>query len=235
MNIQEFGRVNEFRRNKWVAEKLQKIPKGLRLLDAGAGEQQYRSFCDHLEYVAQDFGQYDGMGDNSGLHKMAKWDTSKNNIISDITAIPLPSASIDAVLCTEVFEHISQPVLALQEFSRLLASRGHLILTAPFCSLTHQSPYHHYSGFNRYFYEHFLPIFGFDIMEIFPNGNYYEYLAQEIMRIPEISKRYSNMDMANDELQALRMTLQMLYRRSENDNGSSELLAYGFHVYAIKK
>lgn len=166
------GKNNEKYRITWVETTLKNIPSGKRILDAGAGEQQYRRFCSHLVYVSQDFAQYDGTGDGIGLQTGA-WDQSKLDIISDICHIPEPEASFDVIMCTEVFEHLPDPLAAIKEFSRLLKSGGYLILTAPFCSLTHFAPYHYYTGFSRYFYEKHLPDNAFTLLEVSQNGNYF--------------------------------------------------------------
>jgi ubiquinone/menaquinone biosynthesis C-methylase UbiE len=218
----------------WLKQTLAKIPEGSRILDAGAGEQQFKKFCSHLDYVSQDFAKYDGSGDNKGL-QMGTWDQNNLDIISDITSIPQPDATFDAVLCTEVFEHIPNPLLALKEFTRLLRPNGYLIITAPFCSLTHFSPYHYYSGFNRYFYETHLAEHGFEIIDLQANGNFFEYLAQEIRRIPYMANTYSSGYMRRWERLALKVLLKALERLSEGDRGSSDLLNFGFHVLAIKK
>ena len=149
--IGDVGKNNEVNRNKWIEVTLKKVPSGLRILDAGAGNQQFRRFCLHLVYVSQDFGKYDGKGDEVGL-QTGEFDYGKTDIVSDIIAIPQPDASFDAIMCTEVLEHLPMPEAAIQEFSRLLKDSGHLILTAPFCSLTHFAPYHYTTGFNRYYY-----------------------------------------------------------------------------------
>jgi Methylase involved in ubiquinone/menaquinone biosynthesis len=47
------------------------------------------------------------------------WDNSKLDIVSDILSIPLPDHSVDAIMCTEVLEHIPDPLGAIKEFSRL--------------------------------------------------------------------------------------------------------------------
>src|SRR5580692_2586535 len=130
---------NELPRIVWVRTELQSLPRGIRLLDAGAGEQQYKKFCQHLHYVSQDFGQYNGKGDQRGL-QTGSWSYSGIDIVSDITDIPEPDASFDAILCTEVFEHIPDPLRALDEFRRILKPGGTLILTAPFASLVHFAP-----------------------------------------------------------------------------------------------
>lgn len=117
------GTRNQATREAWLERTLASIPAGSRILDAGAGELQYKRFCSHLQYVSQDFGQYDGQGDGIGLQK-GSWDQSRLDIISDITAIPEPDASFDAIMCIEVLEHLPAPVDALRELIRLLKPGG---------------------------------------------------------------------------------------------------------------
>jgi 2-polyprenyl-3-methyl-5-hydroxy-6-metoxy-1,4-benzoquinol methylase len=144
------GRRNQSDREIWLQSTLKRIPDGSRILDAGAGELQYKKYCSHLNYISQDFGQYDGKGNSEGL-QTSSWDNSKLDIISDIIDIPESDKSFDAIMCIEVFEHLPNPIAAIKEFSRLIKDDGFLILTAPFCSLTHFAPYHFYTGFNRFF------------------------------------------------------------------------------------
>jgi len=228
------GTQNEFNRRQWVAQTLKRIPAGNRILDAGAGEQQYRLFCDHLRYVSQDFAQYDGMGDGIGLHTKA-WDQSSLDIISDITSIPEPDNSFDAILCTEVFEHIPVPHLAFLELNRLLKPSGHLIITAPFSSYTHFAPFHFYTGFNYYFYQRYFSEFGYQIQDLQRNGNYFELFAQEARRIRSVAKKYTQSDASIIERTALIILLNMCRRFSQKDASSSEFACFGYHVYAIKK
>jgi len=54
--------TNKETRDKFIKETLEKIPKGARILDAGAGELRNKKLCTHLNYVSQDFCQYDGKG-----------------------------------------------------------------------------------------------------------------------------------------------------------------------------
>jgi ubiquinone/menaquinone biosynthesis C-methylase UbiE len=227
------GTTNESTRVKWIEDTLKKIPQGLTILDAGAGEIPYKKFCSHLKYIAQDFGQYDGEGE-VGL-QMGKWDNSKLDIVSDILAIPLPDHSVDAIMCTEVLEHIPDPLGAIKEFGRLVKPGGYLLITAPFASLTHFAPYHFASGFNKYFYEKHLPDNGFEIIDLQLNGNFFEYVAQENRRIKMIAKRYAGKRLTIFDKIIIHLNLLILQNLSKKDKGSSELLCYGIHVFARKK
>jgi len=225
---------NEEVRINWVKKTLESLPSGNRILDAGAGEQQYKKYCTHLNYVSQDFAQYNPKQLSQGL-QMPSWDYGKLDIISDISSIPEKDASFDAILCTEVFEHIPTPILAIKEFSRLLKKNGVLIITAPFCSMTHFAPHHYYSGFNKYFYEKHLVENGFEITSISQNGNYFDFINQELSRAPYMAQEYSKSKLSFLEKLAFRISNKALLRFSEKDTGSKELLSFGFHIVALKK
>ena len=228
------GTKNAATRDAWVAEALTALPPGARLLDAGAGECQYKKHCGHLKYVAQDNAIYDGKGD-AGL-QTGKWDFSKIDIVSDIVDIPEPDASFDAVLCTEVLEHLPDPVRALDEMARLLRPGGTFIITAPFWSLTHFAPYHYATGFNRYFYEFHLGRLGFDIVEMTPNGNFFECVGQELRRVAEMAQRFARGDRPTQlELHATQIVLAMVERMSARDTGSPEMLHFDCQVRAVKR
>lgn len=227
------GTTNEETRVQWIASALKKIPANLTLLDAGAGESQFKKYCSHLKYIAQDFAQYDGKGD-TGL-QTGNWDNSKLDIVSDIAAIPLPDASVDAIMCTEVFEHIPDPVAAVKEFKRLLKPGGYLLITAPFASITHFAPYHFASGLSRFWYEKHLPDNNFVIDELMLNGNYFEYIAQENRRLKSMTLKYTGRKINILEKIIIHLNLYILERISKRDKGSSELLCYGIHVFGRKK
>jgi ubiquinone/menaquinone biosynthesis C-methylase UbiE len=233
------GRGNKSTRDAWIQKALMQIPAGSKILDAGAGELQYKQLCAHLEYVSQDCGQYNGKGDSRGL-QTSGWDNAKLDIVSDITSIPVPDASFDVIMCIEVLEHIPKPILAIKEFNRILRGGGTMILTAPVCSLTHFAPYYFYNGYSRYFYERILRESGFEIEELTNNGNWYEYIAQELHRLPYMLNKYSGVKYASHRLLSvmIRLALLPLYIvlswASSRDNGSSELLSFGIHVMARK-
>ena len=50
---------------------------------------------------------------------------------ADLSAIPLPDATVDVVMSRSVFEHLENPVTVYREFARILRPGGHIIfLTA---------------------------------------------------------------------------------------------------------
>jgi len=224
---------NQINRENWLKQTLLSIPNGYRILDAGAGELKYKKFCEHLEYISQDFAQYNGKGDGSSL-QISTWNYSQLDIVSDITNIPEPDASFDAVMCIEVLEHLPDPISGLREVARLLKNGGTLVLTAPFCSLTHFSPFHFFTGFNRYFYEKHLRDLGFKILSIEQNGDFFSYIAQEIRRITSIANKYCNVRPRKYEFLAMLVVLKMLRRFADKDKNSKELLCFGYHVIAEK-
>jgi ubiquinone/menaquinone biosynthesis C-methylase UbiE len=215
----------------WIEKTLSQIPEGKRILDAGAGELQFKIFCSHLDYVSQDFALYDGSGNGSGLQP-GKWDTSKIDIISDICSIPEPDSSFDVIMCIEVFEHIPDPVAAIIEFKRLLRKNGLLLITAPFYSLTHLAPYHYCTGFSQYFYKTHLEKLGFNCIETIPNGNYYECLGSELRRIDEVAQKYSGKRLNVFNKFIIMYLLSLLNKLIKTDKGSNELFNVGYHVLA---
>ena len=133
-----------------------------------------------------------------------------------------------------VHRNMPDQVIALGNPARIIKKDGVLIITAPFCSLTHFSPYHYFTGFNKYWYEYQLKKFGFDILEIASNGNYFSYLSQEINRVPEISVKYADHHLNKMEKLIIKMARKLLMNINKEDRGSNELLCFGYHILSKK-
>jgi len=226
-----YTNLNDRDRAEWVSAKLKQISTGLRILDAGAGELRFKEKCAHLDYVSQDFGQYEGIGDGKGLQQ-GVWDTRNIDIVCDIVSIPEKDASFDAILCTEVLEHVPDPTAALDEFSRLLKPGGKLILTAPFASLVHFAPYHYCSGFSRYWYEHHLEKRGFRIDELTPNGDWFSLTEQSLMSLGGFARKYGDWSWP---LAYLLGMLGAIYFKFRGGKPADDLACFSWMCVAVKK
>jgi SAM-dependent methyltransferase len=162
-------------RDRWVAAQAATLPAGARVLDIGAGSCPYRSLFAHCDYRTQDFS---GLQDDQLRHG----GYGRIDYVCDAADIPAPEASFDALLCTEVLEHLVDPVRVVKEFARLLRPGGRLMLTAPLGSGIHQEPHHYFGGFTPWWYRKFLTEAGFDDIRIEANAGSFRFFSQEAIR-----------------------------------------------------
>jgi SAM-dependent methyltransferase len=177
--LEKIFRFNEFNRDRFVERWANTISPGARVLDVGAGPCRYRSTFSHCNYQTQDFGNYGGSG--TGAHR-EDWQYGKIDYTCDATSIPVEAGTFDAILSTEVLEHVPDPGAVVREIARLLKPGGKLLLTAPLGSGLHQEPYHFYGGFTPHWYRKFLGEAGFESVEVRENGGFFKLYAQESQR-----------------------------------------------------
>ena len=175
---------NNIERNRWIEKQAMLLPQGSRVLDAGAGSCPYRSFFSHCEYKTQDFTNLND--DQLSYGKYGNID-----YVCDISNMPVDNASFDAVLCSEVLEHVPDPVSVISEFARILKPGGKLILTAPLGSGVHQEPFHFYGGYTPYWYEKFLSEAGYGNIKVEANAGSLRACGQESMRFIQLSRPFT--------------------------------------------
>jgi SAM-dependent methyltransferase len=220
---------NQFARDEFIIKQLAGLSVGLLLLDAGCGSQRYRCYCNHLEYRAQDFGKFKtdskkvfGYEDDEDT---ADYQYGTLDYVGDVWDIEEKSGTFDAILCTEVFEHIPFPNETVKEFSRLLKPGGKLILTAPNSSLRHMDPYFFYTGFTDRWFERILTENSFVIETIEAVGDYYSWLSVEIARTARAQSLIAKI--------LLFPTFLYYYNKQKTDR-SVDALCMGYHVVAEK-
>jgi ubiquinone/menaquinone biosynthesis C-methylase UbiE len=231
---QDLVGFNQRNRDEWIAVKAKSLPAGTRVLDVGAGQARYRSLFSHCEYRTQDFGSY--AGTSEGLLK-EKWDYTSLDYACDATAIPVEMNSFDAVLCTEVLEHVPEPIAVLKELGRVLRPNGRLFLSAPLGSGLHQQPYHFYGGFTPHFYHRVLPEMGFKIVSIEPNGRFFRMLLQELSRgvsIIRLHRSYPRWHPAEWFLRAASSYWVAEWFTQLDEEVPIDEFTVGYHVEAIK-
>jgi SAM-dependent methyltransferase len=121
---------------RWVRRAAESTPSGASVLDAGAGDAPYRHLWRHVDYRTADFGKLDKP-------------YSELDFVCDLSSIPVPDASFDTVLSTQVLEHLPDPRKVLVEFARVLKPGGQLWLSAPLFYEEHEVPFdfHRYTQF----------------------------------------------------------------------------------------
>jgi SAM-dependent methyltransferase len=108
---------NQKTRDDWVASIAARMNTRTAILNVGAAQCRYRDMFAHCDYQAQDLGEYSGTTDGVFQETCACGDL---DFASDITSIPVDAASFDAALCTEVLEHVLDPIAAIGEMARIL-------------------------------------------------------------------------------------------------------------------
>jgi SAM-dependent methyltransferase len=152
-----------------VAAFARKLPEGARVLDAGAGEGQYRGHFARQRYCGVDLA----VGDHS-------WDYSRLDALADLRALPFRSGTFDAAIHIVTIEHLCEPGEALQEMARTLAPGAVLLVAAPHAWEVHQAP-HDYFRYTRYGLAYLLEKAGFEICEMRAAGGYFRLLARRLL------------------------------------------------------
>ena len=215
-------------RDEWVCNHLAVLEPGSLVLDAGCGSQRYRKYCSQLEYRSQDFGMYtsdDTEVLETSIGSAEGYQYGALTYECDICNIPESDAVFDAVLCTEVLEHLPEPVDALRELVRVLKPGGALLLTAPTHSIKHMDPYHFYTGFTDRFYEQLSEDFPCELSSIEQNLDYNGVMALELAR---------SMSKINFLLWPFLLPAFFIFYMMRESDVSKNAYTYGFHVILKK-
>jgi SAM-dependent methyltransferase len=147
---------------RFVEEIAAGVPPGQTVIDAGAGECQYKPLFGHARYIAVDLC----VGD-------ANWDFSGIDINAPLHDIPLSDRSADVILCTEVLEHVPNPHQVVAELARLLKPGGSLYVSVPFSGREHQVPYDFFR-YTQYGLRHLCDQAGLEVEYVRPvRGDFY--------------------------------------------------------------
>jgi len=118
-------------------EQLARGLSGAVVIDVGCGEQPYRP-------ALRGYSRYVGFDSPHAPDRGAGAD-----VRGDALALPFADGCADAVLCTEVIEHVTDPAAMLAEFARVLSAGGAVLLTSPFAAQVHDEP-HDYWRFTEF-------------------------------------------------------------------------------------
>jgi SAM-dependent methyltransferase len=122
----------------FLREEAKLLPAGANLLDAGAGERPYQTIFSKQRYQSCDMPK----GFYAATHD---FECSLDNI-------PQPDRTYDAVVLTQVLEHVREPLKVLQEIRRVLKPGGVALVSIPLNSPLHGEPLHffHFTHYGMY-------------------------------------------------------------------------------------
>ncbi len=112
----------------FLNEEAAKLPAGARVLDAGAGSRPYESIFRRQQYESCDMP--------GGFYRQ------QHDVECFLHEIPRPNDTYDAIVLTQVLEHVPEPEAVLRELNRVLKPNGRLLVSVPLSSPLHGEPWH---------------------------------------------------------------------------------------------
>lgn len=132
---------------------MQCLKPGMSVYDIGCGEKPFASFFKNMGVT------YIGVDVADGFY-----DASHIDIIGSAYAVPLDDGKADAVLSSQVLEHLEKPVDAIREAHRILKAGGLFFASFPFLYPVHAAP-HDYLRYTEYFIRNTFEAQGFELVE----------------------------------------------------------------------
>ena len=153
---------------KWVADASRVgRDKSFRVLDAGAGIAPYRKYFEHVTYETADFGEVDK-------------EYSELDYTCRLEELPMADETYDLVLCTQVLEHVPEPLPVLREIRRVLKPGGQAWVSAPLFYEEHEAPYDFYR-YTRYAWRRMAAEAGFSVESLEWLEGYYGTVSYQLM------------------------------------------------------
>lgn len=150
---------------RFLRRELALLPEHNRVLDAGAGEGRYKRYMGRFAYTGLDFAKGDG-----------SWDYGDLDVVGDVLNMPFREGSFDAAVCTQVIEHVPDPLRLLQELRRVVRPGGFILLSSPLGFGEHQVPYDFFR-YTSYGLRELARRADLETVRVTPMGGFFTHLA----------------------------------------------------------
>ena len=192
--ILKFTDIENITLRRAVRDFAQTVPQKARILDAAAGLKPYEELFNHCQYESCDFG--DAQEFYGNLEDGTRENISeRHTYVCPIEKIPVADETFDFVLCTQVLEHVPDPLAAAIEMRRVLKRSGKLFLTVPQGYGIHGEPYNFFY-FTKFGVDLILSKAGFEVIKTTERGGYFYYLFDRVANaIPRIVTGYKQMSL----------------------------------------
>lgn len=141
------------------------LSKQMVVYDVGCGEKPFEKF------LQDKVAKHIGVDIEDGFYNKSHID-----IVGTAYEVPVDSNEADAVISTQVIEHLEKPVEALTEAHRLLKEGGVLFLSFPFLYPVHAAPYD-FMRYTDFYIQNTLKDIGFEIVENHHVGGFWYCIA----------------------------------------------------------
>ncbi len=101
---------------------------------------------------------------------------SEPDHLCDATSIPVSDAQYDAVVCSELLEHVRDPPAVLKECYRVLRPEGRALVCVPFMYQIHADP-HDYGRYTDQYWRETASALGFRGIDVERQGTIYAVMA----------------------------------------------------------
>ncbi len=142
------------------------LPPGSLVLDLAGNRLSKRGFFDIERY------------DLSVLY--ANLSSAKRpDVQASAESLPFRETAFDAVICSEMLEHVIDPKSVLEEIQRILKPNGILLISVPFLSRIHGDPYD-YGRYTDFYWQETLESIGFDGITVEKQGLFWSVMADMV-------------------------------------------------------
>lgn len=151
------------------------LPKDSVVLDLGGYNEGRRGFFDIAKFDLRVVSC--NLADRKGV-----------DVVADGVALPLRDSCCDAVICSEVLEHVASPVPILREAYRVLRPGGVVLVCAPFLFRLHKDP-DDYARYTDQYWRESMAACGFGDIMIEKQGLFWSVFADMIRELAWMALR----------------------------------------------